>query len=234
MKRLWFLFAAVFFRNRGLLRDADFSIIILSGINGRGYILNQERRLTKQERQQRLLDILDDNAFLTDEELSARLGVSVPTIRLDRMELGLPEVRERVKQGAAANYGKVRALGGGELVGELLDLELGVSGISLLEITPEMVLSRSGIARGHHLFAQANSLAVAVIDAEVALTGSARIRFLRPVKLGERVVAKGTVVVRRKFQYLVQVNSRVGAEEVFRGRFVIFTRIGGKRDDHSG
>lgn len=199
-----------------------------------GVKMNQERRLTKQERHQQLITILEENAFLTDEELSGRLGVSIPTIRLDRIELGIPEVRERVRQVAAANYEKVRALSGGELVGELLDLDLGQSGISLLEVTPEMVLGRSGIARGHYLFAQANSLAVALIDAEIALTGSARIRFLRPVKLGERVVAKGTVVVRRSHQYLVQVNSRVGAEEVFSGRFIIFTRIGGTKGDHSG
>lgn len=193
--------------------------------------MSQEQRLSKKERQQNLLRILDENAFLTDEELSARLAVSVPTIRLDRMELGIPEVRERVKKVAAANYEKVRALSGGELVGELLDLELGQSGLSLLEITPEMVLERSGIARGHHLFAQANSLAVALVDAELALTGSARIRFLRPVRLGERVIAKGTVAVRKGNRYLVEVNSRVGTEAVFQGRFVIITRMGGNKDE---
>ena len=43
------------------------------------------------------------------------------------------------------------------------------------------------------MFAQANSLAVAVIDDELALTAKSNIRFIRPVKLRERVVAKASV-----------------------------------------
>ncbi len=58
------------------------------------------------------------------------------------------------------------------------------SGISIFEIREEHVFSRTGIARGHHVFAQANSLAVAVINDEIALTSSADIRFVRSVKLG--------------------------------------------------
>ena len=42
--------------------------------------------------------------------------------------------------------------------------------LSILDITQDHVFERNGIARGHHLFAQANSLAVAVINDELALT----------------------------------------------------------------
>ena len=51
-------------------------------------------------------------------------------------------------------------------------MELGVSGISILQTTEEMVFERTQIVRGHYIFAQAESLAIAVIDAKVALTGS--------------------------------------------------------------
>jgi len=51
----------------------------------------------KKERQAILLEKLEQDPFLTDEELSEMLGVSVPTIRLDRLELGIPELRERIK-----------------------------------------------------------------------------------------------------------------------------------------
>ena len=81
-----------------------------------------------------------------------------------------------------------------EVIGEIIDLKLDESAISILEIKGEHVFSRTKIARGHHLFAQANSLAVAVIDDELALTAKAKIRFTRQVKVGERVVAKAKVI----------------------------------------
>ena len=45
-------------------------------------------RLKKQERQKQLQEKLNITPFLTDEELATHFGVSVPTIRLDRLELG--------------------------------------------------------------------------------------------------------------------------------------------------
>jgi acyl-coenzyme A thioesterase PaaI-like protein len=117
---------------------------------------------------------------------------------------------------------QVRTLTSSELVGELLDLELGERGISVLEITPEMVFERTGIARGHLLFAQANSLAVAMIDAEQALTGSAKIAFKRPVLQGEKVVAKGIVKTKRDNRFYIKVHSRVDREVVFTASFVVF------------
>ena len=57
-----------------------------------------------------------------------------------------------------------------EVVGEIIDIELDRHAISIFEVKIEHVFKRNQIARGHHLFAQANSLAVAVIDEELALT----------------------------------------------------------------
>ncbi|MBC7336118.1 MAG: transcription factor FapR, partial [Clostridia bacterium] len=158
-------------------------------LSGRG-----DRRL---ERQQRLGAVLQENPFATDEELARLFGVSVQTVRLDRLALGIPELRERVRAVARQAYGQVRSLSETELIGELVHLELGKTAISVMEITPAMVLERSKIARGHYLFAQANSLAVAVIDAALVLTGSARVRYRRPVYVGEKVIAKAVVKVVR-------------------------------------
>ena len=84
-----------------------------------------------------------------------------------------------------------------------------------------MGFAKSGIVRGHHLFAQGNSLAVAIIDVEMALTASARLRFIKPVRVGDRVVAKALVAGRRGNKSLVEVRSRIDDEEVFNGRFVV-------------
>ena len=82
-------------------------------------------------------------------------------------------------------------------------------------------MERKQIARGHYLFAQANSLAVALIDAPVVLTGSARVRYKRPVKLGERVIAKAVVKVQKGNTYLISVYSYVEQDLVFKGQFIV-------------
>lgn len=90
-------------------------------------------------------------------------------------------------------YDRVKSISESEVIGELIDLDLGDSALSVMTPTADMALLHSGVVRGHHLFAMANSLAVAVVDAEIALTGSANVRFLRPVRVGDRLVAKARV-----------------------------------------
>ena len=51
----------------------------------------------KKDRQAILKDMIQDNPFITDEELAEQLKVSIQTIRLDRLELSIPELRERIK-----------------------------------------------------------------------------------------------------------------------------------------
>ncbi|AMA72629.1 transcription factor FapR [Aneurinibacillus thermoaerophilus] len=179
-------------------------------------------RLAKKVRQEALHNLLAESPFYTDEELAAHFGVSIQTIRLDRLELGIPEVRERIKNMAKKKLDEVKSLPIEEVVGELIHIELDRSGISLLEITEEHIFSRTQIARGHHIFAQANSLAVAVIDADVVLTAAARIRYIRPVRLGEKLVAKATVRETKGDQSKVRVETRVQDELVFSGTFRVF------------
>lgn len=167
------------------------------------------------------MDCLEHNPFATDRELSRHFQVSVQTIRLDRLALGIPQVRERVRDVARETYGQLKSLEAREVVGDLIDIRLNHGGISLLDIDETMILTRSRIARGHYLFAQANSLAVAVIDAPVVLTGSARVRYKRPVRLGERVVAKAVVKVQRGNVYLISIYSYVEQEIVFKGQFIV-------------
>lgn len=187
-------------------------------------------KLEKKVRQEKLVKLLQNNPFLTDEELAAHFNVSVQTIRLDRLEKSIPELRERIKSVAEKNFDQVRALMAEEVIGEIIDLQLDKSAISILDIKKEHVFARNGIARGHHLFAQANSLAVAVIDDELALTASASIRFIRPVKEGERVVAKATVLDRGKERTKVKVNSYCRDELVFSGQFTVYRYSEGQQE----
>ncbi|WP_310500348.1 transcription factor FapR [Paenibacillus qinlingensis] len=179
-------------------------------------------RLPKRQRQQGLLQAIEANPFMTDEELMRTFGVSIQTVRLDRLELGIPELRERMKHMAVKTYDPVRSLPIDEVIGEVIDLQLDQSGISIFEIKEDHIFSRTKIARGHHIFSQANSLAVAVIDDPIALTASADIKFVRSVKLGEKCVAKAYVRSVSKGKARVEVFTYVGEETVFRGNFVIF------------
>jgi acyl-coenzyme A thioesterase PaaI-like protein len=179
-------------------------------------------RLPKKERQKQLQLFLEAEPFLTDEEMARRFGVSIQTIRLDRMELGIPELRGRIKHMAQKNLDRVRSLSLEEVIGQVVELNLDHSGISVLEIREEHVFARNQIARGHHLFAQANSLAVAVVDAELVLTATASIRFVRPVRLGEKCVAKALVTKQTPHRTQVDVQTVVENETVFQGVFDVY------------
>lgn len=185
-------------------------------------------RMAKAERQAKLQALIDNEPLLTDLELAQRLGVSVQTVRLDRLELGVPEMRARAKALAERAGAHLKSLHATEIIGELIELELGQRAVSMLTATKEMGFSRSKVVRGHYLFAQANSLAVAVLDTELALTGAARLRFQRPVYVGQRIIATATVRGSKQGKFLIQVSSRVDGAEVCRGQFVVAVQ-GGSR-----
>lgn len=183
-------------------------------------------RQPKQYRHDQLKKTINDSPFVTDEELAVLFGVSIQTIRLDRMELGIPELRERTRQVAQEAHANPKAIASQDMIGEILDLELGKSGISALLITPEMVFEKTQVARGHHIFAQANSLALAVMDTPAAVTGVANIKFKVPVREGDRLIAKAEVVRTRANKNFIWVKTRSGLQEVFRAKFIMVSLEG--------
>jgi len=178
-------------------------------------------RVQKKVRHKALKEKLSSSPFLTDDALAEFLEVSVQTIRLDRLELGIPELRERTRQMAQDAQAKLKAIASSDVIGDLIDLELGRSGISIMTITDDMVMEKNRIARAHYIFAQANSLALAVLDAHAAVTGIANIKFKVPVSFGEKLIAKAEVVKKRGNKYFVWVKTRNDQQEVFRSKFII-------------
>ena len=180
-----------------------------------------KKGLSKKQRQRLLKETLAGDPFLNDEELSEKFNVSIQTIRLDRMELKIPELRERIRTVAQENYPKVRSIDIKEIVGELVDLELDNRGISILETSQDMTFGKSKVVRGDIIFAQANSLAIATIDATVALTGVANIKYKLPVYAGQKLVAKAKVTRTRGNKKFVSVKIYVKQREVFRSKFIL-------------
>ena len=172
-------------------------------------------RLKKKERQLLLIEQVKEKPFLTDEELASKLSVSVQTA------LGIPELRGRIRKMAETAQNKVKSIKRDDVVGELIDLELGHSGISILRITDDMVFSQSKIAKGYYMFSQANSLALAVMDTQMAVTGVANVKYKVPVHVGEKLVAKAEIVKVRGNKYFVWVKTKNDVEEVFRAKFIM-------------
>lgn len=183
------------------------------------------QNLSKLERQRRIKEHISNNPFLSDKKLAELFNFSVQTIRLDRLEMGIPEMRKRIVQVAkdTSSSDKVKSLSKEEIVGELIDLELGKNAIAILKTTKDMVFNRTGIVRSHYIFSLADSLAISIIDAEVALTGIARLSYKNPVYAGQTLVAKARVARNRGNKYLVSVHVKANQKEVFTGKLVIFT-----------
>jgi len=183
------------------------------------------QNLSKFERQRRIKEHISNDPFLSDRKLAELFNFSVQTIRLDRLEMGIPEMRKRIVQVAkdTSSSDKVKSLSKEEIVGELIDLELGKNAIAILKTTKDMAFNRTGIVRSHYIFSLADSLAISIIDAEVALTGVARLSYKKPVYAGQTLVAKARIARNKGNKYLVSVHVKTDQKEVFTGKLVIFT-----------
>jgi len=94
-----------------------------------------------------------------------------------------------------------------------------------------MAFEKTNVVRGSHIFAQAESIAIAVIDASVALIGVANIKYKNPVFAGDKLIAKADVVRTRGNKYFVWVFIKVKQVEVFRGKFILVSFDNKKEED---
>lgn len=102
-----------------------------------------------------------------------------------------------------------------------MDLELNKVGISTLTITNDMVLEKTGVGRGYFMFAMADTLALALVDTDFALTAVSNVKYKIPVHPGDRLVAKAEVMNMKEDRYYIKVIIRSEEAEVFRAKFII-------------
>jgi hypothetical protein len=174
----------------------------------------------KKLRQSRLAKLLERDPMATDQGLAALLGVSVGTVRLDRALMGVPELRERIRRMAQEAGSKLRSLSRSDLVGDLLELEPNRWALSVLRTTREMALRATDILWDHYIYAQASSLAAAVIEAAAVVVGSMRGEYRARARVGDVLVARAKVGVGKDDRYIISVRTRVGDTEIFVGRFI--------------
>ena len=95
---------------------------------------------------------------------------------------------------AEQNYQHLESLEANEIFGDIIKMNPNIEAESIIHIASDSVFSKNNIARGHILFAQANSLCVALIHKPTVLTSESNVTFVEKVKLNDTVRARAKVV----------------------------------------
>jgi hypothetical protein len=145
------------------------------------------------------------------------------------MELDIAELRERMKSMASNMMHSEQFIQGYRVIGELLEAKPGKHTYSLLVIGPEMGDSKTGISRPYFLVAQAHTAALQIFPhSDEIFTSSANVKFLRPVRVGEKLLASAELVDSKDERHRVKVITRVGQEKVFRATFHMYDAFTGE------
>jgi uncharacterized protein (TIGR00369 family) len=104
------------------------------------------------------------------------------------------------------------------LCGTLLDLGADSAQVALQAVS-EMVVDAEGLVHGGFIFGLADYAAMLAVNDPHVVLASAEARFLKPVRLGDRVVANAKTVVAKGKQQEVRVEATVNSQKVFEGTF---------------
>jgi uncharacterized protein (TIGR00369 family) len=99
------------------------------------------------------------------------------------------------------------------------------AGSSSVELRPdeEMAVDKSGLVHGGFIFGLADYAAMIAVNHPHVVLGAAEVKFLKPVKTGESIVAEASVTSREGKKQRVAVAVTSGKGIVFEGRFTCFT-----------
>lgn len=109
-----------------------------------------------------------------------------------------------------------------KLVGEVVTLSKDKATVKLI-ITEEMVVDNYNLAHGSFVFGLADYAAMVAINEPTVVLGSADVKYLKPVILGDEVFAEATVINTKgkkvEVNVIVQNNQNIA---VFDGNFICF------------
>jgi uncharacterized protein (TIGR00369 family) len=97
-------------------------------------------------------------------------------------------------------------------------------GFSQVKMNAEetMAVDPSGLIHGGFIFGLADHAAMIAVNHPNVVLGSADVKFLKPVKTGEKVVATATVNLKDGKKQNVSVTVSRGNDPVFQGEFTCF------------
>ncbi len=91
-----------------------------------------------------------------------------------------------------------------------------------LKATSDMGTDDHGLVHGGFVFGLADHAAMVAVNDPHVVLGSADVRFVAPVRVGDEVIAEATVVEEKGRKRVVAVVARVGEREVLTGTLTAF------------
>jgi uncharacterized protein (TIGR00369 family) len=107
------------------------------------------------------------------------------------------------------------------LCGRPVEVSDGYSRVEL-ETTADMAVDEFDLVHGGFIFGQADYAAMIAVNDPNVVLGAAAVKFLKPVKAGQTVVAEARVGETAGKKRQVEVTVKQGPMPVFEGRFTCF------------
>ncbi|MFO7643095.1 MAG: hotdog domain-containing protein [Desulfosarcina sp.] len=107
------------------------------------------------------------------------------------------------------------------LCGKPLSLGDGSSQVELVT-TPAMAADEHGLVHGGFIFSAADYAAMIAVNHPHVVLGAADVKFLKPVRVGDTVLAQAQVREVKGKKYSVSVSVTKDAQAVFQGMFTCF------------
>jgi len=107
------------------------------------------------------------------------------------------------------------------LCGKPLSVEGGNSQVELLT-TQQMAADEKGLVHGGFIFGAADYAAMIAVNHPHVVLGASDVKFLKPVRVGETVMAIAQVQEVKGKKYWVSVNVTKDSEVIFQGMFTCF------------
>ena len=92
----------------------------------------------------------------------------------------------------------------------------------LLHTTQQMVADEQGLVHGGFIFGAADYAAMSAVNDPLVVLGASSSKFTAPVKVGDAVLCKATVVSQKGKKREVEVQAFVDEKLVFEGSFITF------------
>ncbi len=108
-----------------------------------------------------------------------------------------------------------------DLVGEVIEIRNGESKVKL-KTTNEMAVDEKGLIHGGFTFGLADFAAMIAVNHPNVVLGKAEVKFTKPVKVGDEIVAEAKVVEEKGKEKIVDVTAKVGEKVVLKGKFYCY------------
>jgi len=108
-----------------------------------------------------------------------------------------------------------------KLCGRPLSVENGSSAVELVT-TAEMTADEKGLVHGGFIFGAADYAAMIAVNHPHVVLGASDVKFLKPVRVGETVLARAQVQEVKGKKYWVSVSVSKDEVEVLQGMFTCF------------